>query len=163
MPNSQLIFCQDCLDRTHSVALAVNEVNVNGGCSKCGSQAVMSADAIKTALGSKLKTPKAHIGSSDILRNPFEPTTLRSKESLRKGAIGGLIHYPSSEEVRAFLYGNGYIDETKWWDGFYFEIHLHFITDPEVGQIDIILENRDEKQQVCVVDIGTAKCLKSTT
>jgi hypothetical protein len=111
VPNSTLVFCQDCFDRTHDPELSVNEVNTNGGCGKCGSKAVMSADALEKFNASQTQN-KPHAAGAHVKPRLFPTHNLYR---VRCGSFSTTVH--ASDTADAWKTANEPTNTWQLFDG----------------------------------------------
>jgi hypothetical protein len=130
---SHPIFCQACFESTHDPTKSVWEVDTNGRCSKCGSNAVLDARVVASIAAQRLEENRQI--EMEKRKIPYNTDILRS------------------EDIREFL-RNHDGEAERWWDGTYFEYHLWFLL---VGSItnsfELLLENKDGKQRTVALSV----------
>lgn len=126
---SHPIFCQTCFETTHNTQRSVWEIDTNGRCSKCGSEAVIDAILMATMANITQATRERERRSV-----PYNTDLLRSQD-IRDFLS---IHDPEAE---------------GWWDGTYFEHHLWFLLHVCGNGFELMLENRNGEQRSIVFSV----------
>jgi hypothetical protein len=144
VPTTNVIFCQSCYELTHDVVKSVNEVNIHGGCSRCGSTSVLDYDVLEKSLKPQRLT--------------VSTTALQSRSDEKpKRKVSHNTDFILKEDIIGFLERNNCLDEVQWWDGSYFEWHNYFVMGRENRTFEILLENRDGSQKFVTFGVLLAK------
>src|SRR5271169_3862378 len=89
------IFCQNCFDASHDAAKSVHEANINGTCSKCGSNAVLSHEVVA---GAQRAAERRSVDQTSEDNWSLSPLGGRGKRCLEENES-----HLSAQNVRALL------------------------------------------------------------
>jgi hypothetical protein len=150
-----LVFCQNCFSASRDIKLSVHESNTQGGCSKCGSGAVMSQSVVAAAGAIDLDATQVRQQVRVPEPEP-KPEPTHGTWNTRHG-IPFNTDYIETSRIREFLRLAGY--ETvreldQWWDGSYFEHRLFFLLYPRSRPFfELLLENANGQQRTIKLEV----------
>lgn len=146
------IFCQNCYSTTHAIAASVWDVNTNGTCSKCGSEAILSPEVVAGAINAPPGRTESTSSEDNWIHSPQGG---RGKRMLEYNH--SFVH---NTDIRALLEANDF-RIARWWDGHYFQLNYNFLYirngDCYSPTLDILLENKDGSQEYITFEVTLKK------
>lgn len=149
------IFCQNCYSTTNAIAASVHDVNTNGTCSKCGSEAILSPEVVAGALRGGANAERRTESTSSEDNWSHSPQGGRGRRMLEYNH--SFIHKTDINEVLI----RWHPELERWWDGHYFQLNYNFLyyrnTNCYSPTLDVLLENKDGSQRYITFEVTLKK------